>query len=423
MVSSEEKQRFMESLFGLVENPINLLGIQQRIHALLMKDTGNGKLYKYRCFDKEGHALSNLRDGTLHCSNPNSFNDPFDCKIGVTFQSLYLTKYGVELDCICSTLEKFIMIINNQTTLEECTNEEQRIISKLLSQDELMGLITYHRSKNHTPEELAIVLKENVLLILGLMQPFLEDEKFSPSLGILASILPHMLAKMTTEGILKLSEDKVTIQEYVETNGIANDVDEIDATISLSKNLNPELAKATDNVEKFINDMEYKIGISSAELFKIGCLCTDYKNRLMWSHYADGHKGFCVEYDFSNCDDETLNDLPLPVIYTTNRPLIPWKAAFEKTPQNMQEASNEIILALLTKDNAWKYENEWHVFINANEPADHKMPRVSCIYLGALISDKNRDNILKIAKEKNIPVKQMKVDRGQYDLHSVEVEL
>ena len=422
MVSSEEKQQFMESIFKLADNSINSSEIQQRVYALLMKDTNNGKLYKYRYFDEKGHSLSNLREGTLHCSNPILFNDPFDCKLGVTFQSLYSTQYGMEMDCISSTLEKFIMIISNQITLEECTDVEQRIITKLLSQKELMELIAYHRSKNYTEEEIARVLKENTLIILGLMQPFLEDEEFSPSLRIVASVLPRFLAKITTEGILQLSEDKLTIQEYVETNGIAIDVDEIDATISLSKNLNPDLTGATEDVEKFIKDMEYKICTLSKELFKIGCLCTNYKNRLMWSHYADGHQGFCIEYDYDNCDDETLNNLPFPVIYTTKRPLIPWKPVFEKTSQNMQEAANEIMIALLTKDNAWEYENEWRVFINSSDSADYKMPKVSCVYLGAMISDENRNKVLKIAKENKIPVKQMTVDRGQYDLHAIEVK-
>ena len=30
----------------------------------------------------------------------------------------------------------------------------------------------------------------------------------------------------------------------------------------------------------------------------------------MWSHYADSHKGFCIEYDYSQVDEETLNKLP-----------------------------------------------------------------------------------------------------------------
>ena len=153
-------------------------------------------------------------------------------------------------------------------------------------------------------------------------------------------------------------------------------------------------------------------------MFLIGCLCTDPKNRLMWSHYADSHEGFCVEYDYSNPCDETLNILPLPVIYSEKRPLIPWEAAFEKTTENMESAYRQIMLGMLTKDSAWSYENEWRIFIDRKHSADLKMPQISCIYLGAAITEENRNKILAIAKEKRIPVKQMKVDRGAYALHA-----
>ena len=49
------------------------------------------------------------------------------------------------------------------------------------------------------------------------------------------------------------------------------------------------------------------------------------------------------------------------------------------------------------------------------------MPKISCLYLGACISHDNRSKILDIAKENGIPVKQMKVDRGIYELHAEEL--
>ena len=141
----------------------------------------------------------------------------------------------------------------------------------------------------------------------------------------------------------------------------------------------------------------------------------------MWSHYADGHKGFCVEYDFSTPSDEVLSILPLPVFYSTDRPLIPWEPAFENTPENMEAACKQLLLGLITKDSEWSYENEWRIFINNSAPDDLKMPRISCVYLGASISEENRNKILAIAKKNKIPIKQMKVDRGKYALHAEDV--
>ena len=115
MVTSKEK---LEILSSLISNPIEQIDgntVQEQLHELLLRDTTDGKLYKYRSFDSSGYSLKNLEDGTLHCSSALAFNDPFDCKIGVTYQSLYEAKYGTELDLISNILEKFICLyfINN----------------------------------------------------------------------------------------------------------------------------------------------------------------------------------------------------------------------------------------------------------------------------------------------------------------------
>ena len=141
----------------------------------------------------------------------------------------------------------------------------------------------------------------------------------------------------------------------------------------------------------------------------------------MWSHYADSHKGFCVEYDFSTPSDDVLSILPLPVLYSTERPLIPWGPALEKTPENTEAACKRLLLGLITKDSEWSYENEWRIFINKDKSSDLKMPQISCVYLGASISDEDREKILKIARAKQIPVKQMKIDRGKYALHATTI--
>ena len=223
--------------------------------------------------------------------------------------------------------------------------------------------------------------------------------------------------------MLHVSKEDSTIQDFAIANGITEDADEIELTMLLSNKINPELADATVDVRKLLDDWEQKVSGRTAELFLIGCLCTSYKNRLMWSHYADSHKGFCVEYDFSEPSKDVLDVLPLPVVYSEQRPLIPWAAAFEKTPENMENTWRQLIKGLLTKDSEWSYENEWRVFINASESAELKMPPISCIYLGASIAKGDRNKVLDIARRKHIPVKQMKVDRGQYDLHAVTLDV
>ena len=48
--------------------------------------------------------------------------------------------------------------------------------------------------------------------------------------------------------------------------------------------------KAEDNYNKIITDARTKLGIFS--------LSKTVVNELLWAYYTNGHKGFCIEYDF-----------------------------------------------------------------------------------------------------------------------------
>ena len=130
-----------------------------------------------------------------------------------------------------------------------------------------------------------------------------------------------------------------------------------------------------------------------------------------------------MEYDFGSTNRATLSLLPLPVVYSHDRPLVPWYVAFNNTPENIMAANKDILLGLLTKDSSWEYERERRLLIDTKKPALCQMPKITCVYLGACISDANRAKIIDIAKEKHFAVKQMAVDRGTYALHERIVDI
>ena len=423
MVSSEEKRKVIDDMIKMSYQKIEPIELQRQLHAFLLRDTNGGKLYKYRSFDEDGYSLKNLQDGTLHCSKADAFNDPFDCKIGVTFHSLYTAKYETEFDEVCKVLEKYIKVAQGENRIEDCSVDEQRVINKLLSSDMLNDFFINNDDKAETQEELALLLANNYFVVVELMQIVLSDEAFKSSLGICVDMLPRMLERVSPEGMLLISNEDASFEDYARANGVVDDTDEVGLTMLLSRKLYPEHNGAVEDVQRLIDEMDSKLAEKMKNLFLVGCLCTSYKNRLMWSHYADSHKGFCIEYDFSEPEDEILSKLPLPVVYSENRPLVPWKAAIDNSVENMEEAYAEIVMGLLTKDKEWEYENEWRILIGATEDSELVMPKVSCIYLGASIEKENRDKIVAIAKKQNIPVKQMKVDRGAYDLHAEDVIL
>lgn len=413
---------FIENLIKHSHNPENSLEMQKQLYELLLQDTSNGKLYKYRSFDTDRFSLKNLKDNTLHCANPSVFNDPFDCKIGVTFNSLYKAKYENEFDLMNAVFEKIVQVVFGESELSDCSEVEQRIILRLLENERLMNFISEIQGNDITDEEKTQLLYENAYIITDMLQTFLSDEALASSLGICASMLPKIIDNISPDGMLKISDDDATFEDFAHANGVYDDADEIGLTLRLSEKMHPELTSAREDVQKLLDNAEQQMALKIKELFSIGCLCTNFKNKLMWSHYADSHKGFCIEYDYSMIDVDANTTLPLPVIYSNERPLLSWKAAFDNTPANIEDSVVQFTKGLLTKDDIWSYENEWRILIKATDVSDITMPRISCVYLGASISNENRIAILEIAKENNYTVKQMVVDRGSYDLHTKDVE-
>ena len=47
----------------------------------------------------------------------------------------------------------------------------------------------------------------------------------------------------------------------------------------------------------------------------ISCLSESDSSLLMWAHYANNHKGMCVEYELLQISEQ-LKFSPIPVIYT-----------------------------------------------------------------------------------------------------------
>jgi hypothetical protein len=91
---------------------------------------------------------------------------------------------------------------------------------------------------------------------------------------------------------------------------------------------------------------------------KSGLLCfsSAWRNPVLWSHYADRHRGIALGFDVA---DECLTQ----VRYRRDRP--PFDPAMLA---GAQEAAEALMLELLTtKFSHWRYETEWRAFVSLNE--------------------------------------------------------
>ncbi len=82
------------------------------------------------------------------------------------------------------------------------------------------------------------------------------------------------------------------------------------------------------------------------------CFCKRWINPLLWSHYADKHRGMCLAFDV---DDNSVQ----PVHYVKDRPSISYPFSGELKPISDQLLSTKYI--------DWQYEEELRIWIEFEE--------------------------------------------------------
>ena len=164
---------------------------------------------------------------------------------------------------------------------------------------------------------------------------------------------------------------------------------------------------------------------------------------LMWSHYANNHKGVCVELNMAHVIKyldgrygTVVNNVGVEVQYKD----IVQKPDYFKNSQNYHEYQ------ISTKGKDWEYEQEWRLYIIDPSPMyvalpykpkkgvfeDWKKTRVypvlggecfEAIYLGAMMVDEDKQSVIHLAKKlnKNIKVYQMDVNPDAFKLDVREV--
>lgn len=415
MVSIKEKEEILKTLL-LIPSESKQAEMLKKLHKLLLQETNQGKLYKYQPFDLKGHSLDNLKNGTLYCSEPDTFNDPFDCKIGISFTPFLDEKYSTELHFIESVFTKYLNILNDKMGIKNCNAEEWRIIRKLLANKKIKNFLIKNYGRCFSDEDASRILFENSYVINEFMQIVLSDNYFPKAMRDSLNTICSLYNNLSPEGFLAFTKADTRFEDLASMCGISEDADEIDLIVSFHQKFDSLHPDEEVEFEQQIHDIEHMFIDKVRKSYRVGCLCTDYKNRLMWSHYADSYKGFCVEYDFSLWNEKSIFSLPFPISYSENRPIIPWYLIYDKFNKN--DFVLQVLLSLLAKDKAWEYENEWRFLIDSSQSPHLVMPQISCIYLGTNINDENYEEIMTIAREKKIPVKKMTVDRGSYALHA-----
>ena len=127
-----------------------------------------------------------------------------------------------------------------------------------------------------------------------------------------------------------------------------------------------------------------------------GMLCLSAINYdiLMWSHYADAHRGICLEFTMQGQEPGHMDFFArtFPVHYQDEVPSF-----------NFYKPENELEIVratVLTKASHWKYEEEYRIVDMRQGPGMHALPKgiISGVILGLRMPEEQRQRVREVVK-------------------------
>ena len=138
------------------------------------------------------------------------------------------------------------------------------------------------------------------------------------------------------------------------------------------------------------------------ENFGIFSLTEDPHNIVMWSHYADSHKGICVGFDMQEFD-KCCNTIFTQSGLIIDLHKIEYKDKFPVFERDKMSVEDHGVKPLITKSEYWNYEKEWRLISINNKskfPLRIRDGIICEIILGCRISDKHKEEIIEVLRRK-----------------------
>lgn len=138
------------------------------------------------------------------------------------------------------------------------------------------------------------------------------------------------------------------------------------------------------------------------ESMGIFCLSARKDSLLMWSHYADGHRGICLQ--FSTCQEQLFGCTLDPVVYQELHPEL-------ATTDTIDHEWTRRYLTTKARD--WSYEQEWRIFYHTPglQVAPHE--ELSAVILGCSISASDCQEVIKWVRARPSPTLLYQADREE----------
>ncbi len=174
--------------------------------------------------------------------------------------------------------------------------------------------------------------------------------------------------------------------------------------------------KEGESLEKGIKEMVDDIGVFS--------MCKSQKEECLWSYYANGHRGFCIEYDakmlWNSFVEKGIVSCVLEVSYETQRII----ATMNNIRGYIQKPVYFLRKTTASKSIKWEREQEVRFVFNVkSEYVDIPKESVTGIYIGERCTD-DIDLIKKSAKaigNKELKLYKMNFRKDSFDMYYEEI--
>ncbi|AEA43542.1 DUF2971 domain-containing protein [Fluviicola taffensis] len=150
--------------------------------------------------------------------------------------------------------------------------------------------------------------------------------------------------------------------------------------------------------------------ISKKDELGIYSLSKTFNDELLWAHYANSHKGFCIEYDMDKLIDNFSNEelYPFPVKYSRVPPQI-----------GLNELINGNLLSIIkkisgTKSKKWKYESEVRIIRNLSGKQVYNHKALKGIYFGLNMEHSKKDQLISRFLERGVDFYQIVQRKNLY---------
>jgi Protein of unknown function (DUF2971) len=155
---------------------------------------------------------------------------------------------------------------------------------------------------------------------------------------------------------------------------------------------------------------------STAASLRVCALSEECRDLLMWGHYGDRHRGFCIRFEFGK--DAQICEMLFPVRYEA-RP----------GPAAATQDAGTSPPSVLTKSDKWSYEQEWRILGRVPEGetdtaelfASYNPDALSGIIFGVRTPELHKTLIRTLLKERKVTFLQAEKRSNDFALQMKEI--